>query len=202
MCKEADDYWLSRYPAGLANQRSMSFADQYTHIYDPYSWLSHPRLIGLQSFWDFQPQWTVVHAEEVGDPAHDPLHMGQLLVAQGVLVAAMASGCPNVDEAIDVMNSNAGIARDVREGKLITVEVTPGHFRLAHASRAVPLLGASDVHAQASHRCPPGRSGHMRARATRPAAALNDEGPAPCRALRSGSDGTRTRDLRRDRPAL
>jgi hypothetical protein len=161
-----------------------------------------PRLIGLQSFWDFQPQWTVVHAEEVGDPAHDPLHMGQLLVAQGVLVAAMASGCPNVDEAIDVMNSNAGIARDVREGKLITVEVTPGHFRLAHASRAVPLLGASDVHAQASHRCPPGRSGHMRARATRPAAALNDEGPAPCRALRSGSDGTRTRDLRRDRPAL
>jgi hypothetical protein len=130
MCKEADDYWLSRYPAGLANQRSMSFADQYTHIYDPYSWLSHPRLIGLQFFWDFQPQWTVVHAEEVGDPAHDPLHMGQLLVGQGVLVAAMASGCPNVDEAIDVMNSNAGIARDVREGKLITVEVTPRHFRL------------------------------------------------------------------------
>jgi hypothetical protein len=39
------------YPAGLAHRRSMSFVNQYTHIYDTYSWMAHPRLIGLQAFW-------------------------------------------------------------------------------------------------------------------------------------------------------
>lgn len=130
MFEQADHYWLPCYPAGLANHRTMSLVDQYTHIYDAYSWMSHPRLLGLQAFWDFRPQWTVVHAQEVGDHSHDPLHMGQLLVGQGLLIASMATGCPDVNEVIDVLDSNANLASDVREGKLTTVEVSPGNFRL------------------------------------------------------------------------
>lgn len=131
MFEQADDYWLPRYPADLANHRTMSLVDQYTHIYDAYSWMSHPRLVGLQSFWNHRPQWTVVHAHEVGDRSHDPLHMGQLLVGQGLLIEAMSRGGAGVDEVIDVLRSNADLAREVREGKLATVEVTPGHFRLS-----------------------------------------------------------------------
>ena len=55
MFDQADSYWLPRYPAGLADQRSMSLVDQYTHIYDVYSWMSHPRLTGLQAFWNSSP---------------------------------------------------------------------------------------------------------------------------------------------------
>ena len=94
MFQQADDHWLPLYPANLANHRAMSLVDQYVHIYDPYSWMSHPRLIGLQAFWDFKRQWTVVHAEEVRSVDHDPLHMGQLLAGQGLLIAAMATGTP------------------------------------------------------------------------------------------------------------
>lgn len=130
MFREADEYWLSRYPAGLAGHRSMSFVDQHEHIYDKYSWLSHPRLTGLQAFWDFHPQWTVVHGEEVGDHDHDPLHMGQLLVGQGLLISAMATGTPDVDEVIGVLDSNAGLAQLVRDGKVVTTEVSTGRFRL------------------------------------------------------------------------
>jgi hypothetical protein len=130
MCKAADDYWLSRYPAGLANHRSMSFVDQYTHIYDTYSWMAHPRLIGLQAFWELGPQWTVVHAEETSDRPHDPLHMGQLLAGHGLLIAAMATGTPRVDDVIEVMSSNAELAALVRGGDLVTEEVSPGRFEL------------------------------------------------------------------------
>jgi hypothetical protein len=112
--EQADDYWLPRYPAGLANHRTMSLVDQYTHIYDVYSWMSHPRLIGLQAFWDFRPQYTVVHAQEVGDPSHDPLHMGQLIVGQGLLIGSIATGFPDVNEVVSVLSSNAGLASDVR----------------------------------------------------------------------------------------
>jgi hypothetical protein len=130
MFKEADEYWLSRYPAGLADHRSMSFANQHEHIYDKYSWLSHPRLTGLQAFWDFQSQWTVVHAGEVDEHDHDPLHMGQLLVGQGLLISAMATGTPNVSDVVELMNSNAGLSRLARDGRLVTTEVSPGNFQL------------------------------------------------------------------------
>jgi hypothetical protein len=133
MFEEADAYWLSRYPAGLANRRAMSFVDQYTYIYDAYSWMAHPRLIGLQAFWDFRPQWTVVHAQEIPDTQHDPLHMGQLLAGQGLLIAAMATGTPDVSDVITMLDSNAGLASLVKQGKLVTVEVSPGHFRLGPA---------------------------------------------------------------------
>ena len=106
----------------------MSF---YTHVYDAYSWMSHPRLTGLQAFSDFQPQWTVVHAQERAGLEHDPLHMGQLLVGLGMLIAALGWASADPDEVVDVLNSNAALARHVREGKLVTVEVRPGHFRLA-----------------------------------------------------------------------
>src|SRR3954453_16076214 len=91
MCAEADAHWLPRYPAGLANHSRMSFANDYTYIYDSYSWMAHPRLTGLQSFWDFQPQWTTVHGEETGEREHDPLHMGQLVAGHGLLISAMAT---------------------------------------------------------------------------------------------------------------
>jgi hypothetical protein len=133
MFEQADEYWLPRYPAGLADHRSMSFVSQYRHIYDAYSWLSHPRLTGLQAFWDFQPQWTVVQAQEVGDYDHDPLHMGQLLVGHGVLISAMATGSPGVDEVMGALDDNAALAASVREGKLVTTEVSPGNFRLVPA---------------------------------------------------------------------
>lgn len=98
LCQQADDHWLSRYPAGLADHRSMSFVDQYTYIYDYYSWMAHPNLTGLQAFWDLGAQWTVIHAEETVDDEddHDPLHMGQLLGGHGLLVSAMATGAPRV----------------------------------------------------------------------------------------------------------
>jgi uncharacterized protein DUF5677 len=111
MCEQADEQWLSLYPAGLAGHRSMSFVDQYTYIYDYYSWMAHPRLIGLQAFWDFRPQWTVVHAEETGVHSHDPLHTGQLLAGHGLLISAMATGMPDLDEVIELINSNAEPAR-------------------------------------------------------------------------------------------
>jgi Family of unknown function (DUF5677) len=130
MCVEADRHWLSRYPAGLADHRRMSFLNDYDYIYDTYSWMAHPRLTGLQAFWDFQRQWTVVHAEETGDRSHDPLHMGQLLAGHGLLVSAMATGVPNVDEVIELLNSNAELARLVRDGKVVTEEVSPGRFEL------------------------------------------------------------------------
>ncbi len=131
MFEQADEYWLPRYPAGLANHRAMSLVSLYTHVYDAYSWMSHPRLTGLQAFWDFQPQWTVVHAQERAGLEHDPLHMGQLLVGLGMLIAALGWASADPDEVVDVLNSNAELARHVREGKLVTVEVRPGHFRLA-----------------------------------------------------------------------
>jgi hypothetical protein len=130
MCQDADAHWWSRYPAGLADHRSMSFVDQYTYVYDPYSWQAHPNLIGLQAFWDFRPQWTVIHAEETGDRTHDPLHKGQLLAGHGLLISAMATGMPKVDEVIETMNSNAQLARLVRTGSLVTHEVAPGRFEL------------------------------------------------------------------------
>jgi hypothetical protein len=42
----------------------------------------------------------------------------------------MATGTPDVDDVIEAMHANASLASDVREGKLITVEVSPGNFRL------------------------------------------------------------------------
>jgi hypothetical protein len=128
--KQADDYWLARYPAGLADHPSMSLLRLYEDVYDSYSWLSHPRLTGLQSFWDPGRQWVVVHAQETDSYDHDPLHMGQLLVGLGLLIASMAWGCADVDEVVDVLNSNAQLALAVRNGELVTVEVRPGHFRL------------------------------------------------------------------------
>jgi hypothetical protein len=104
--------------------------DQYTYIYDYYSWMAHPRLMGLQAFWDFRPQLTVVHAEETGVRSHDPLHMGQLLAGHGLLISAMAAGMLGVDEVIEPINSNAELARLVRQGKLVTEEVSPGTFEL------------------------------------------------------------------------
>ncbi len=133
MCREADTHWMPRYPAGLANHRRLSFLSDYDYIYDSYSWMAHPRLTGLQAFWDFQPQWTVVHAAETGDPAHDPLHMGQLVAGHGLLIAALATGSPPVDEAIDVLVSNADLASHVRQGKVVTEELSPGRFELRRA---------------------------------------------------------------------
>jgi hypothetical protein len=135
MCATADEFWLPRYPAGLANHRSLSFADLYTYIYDTYSWMAHPRLTGLQSFWDFQPQWTLVHGEETGDRSHDPLHMGQLVAGHGLLVSAMVSGMPSVDEAVELLQSNADLAELVRRGSVVTEEVAPGRFELRAARR-------------------------------------------------------------------
>jgi hypothetical protein len=130
LCEEADKHWLSRYPAGLASHSRRSFLNDYDYIYDTYSWMAHPRLTGLQAFWDFQRQWTVIHAEETDDRSHDPFHMGQLLAGHGLLVSAMATGSPNVDAVIQRLNSNAELARLVREGKVVTEEVSPGRFEL------------------------------------------------------------------------
>jgi hypothetical protein len=130
MCKQADKHWLPRYPAGLANHSRMSFVNDYDDIYDLYSWMAHPRLTGLQAFWDFRPQWTVVHADETGEHSHDPLHMGQLLGGHGLLIAAMVMGTPDVAQAIELLNSNAELARLVREGKVVTEEIAPGTFQL------------------------------------------------------------------------
>jgi hypothetical protein len=141
MCTEADAYWLSRYPAGLANNPSMSFANDYTNVYDAYSWMAHPRLIGLQSFWDLGPQWTVVHAEETADHSHDPLHMGQLLAGHGLLIAAMATGTPQVDTVIELLGSNVRLAALVGDGSVVTEEVSPGRFQLRPRG---PDNGAAD----------------------------------------------------------
>jgi len=94
MAEAADEYWLSRYPAGLANQRAMSLVDLYENVYDAYSWVSHPRLLALQAFWDVSSQWVVIHPDERPENLHDPLHMGQLLTGVALLVAAMSSGSP------------------------------------------------------------------------------------------------------------
>lgn len=136
MCEEADEHWLPRYPAGLANHSRMSFVSDYDYIYDAYSWMAHPRLTGLQAFWDFQRQWTVVNAEETGDHSHDPIHMGQLLAGHGLLVSAMATGTPNVDNVIALLDSNAELARLVKEGKVVTEEVGPGRFELRLSQEA------------------------------------------------------------------
>jgi hypothetical protein len=136
MCVEADEHWLARYPAGLANHSRMSFVSDYDYIYDLYSWMAHPRLTGLQAFWDFQRQWTVVHAEETGHRSHDPLHLGQLLAGHGLLVSAMTTGIPNVDEVIELLNSNAELARLVRDGVVVTEEVSPGRFELRISDEA------------------------------------------------------------------
>jgi hypothetical protein len=56
--------------------------------------------------------------------------MGQLLVGLGLLIASMAWCWAVVDEVVDVLNSNAQLALAVRNGELMTVEVSPGHFRL------------------------------------------------------------------------
>jgi hypothetical protein len=142
MCQQADDHWLSQYPAGLANHRSMSFVDQYTYIYDYYSWMAHPNLIGLQAFWDLRPQWTVVHAEETADRDHDPLHMGQLLAGHGLLIAAMATGSPRVDEVIELLDANAQLADLVQDGSVVTEEISPGQFQLRPRE---PDSGAADA---------------------------------------------------------
>jgi hypothetical protein len=130
MAIEADQHWLSRYPAGLANSRTMSFVDQYEHIYDAYSWMAHPRLTGLQAFWDFLPQWTIVRTHEVGDRAHDPLHMGQLLVGHGVLMSSLIRGVPSMAHVLEALSRNADLAEAARAGRLSTVEDSPGSFRV------------------------------------------------------------------------
>jgi hypothetical protein len=39
------------YPAGLAQPPEHVVREPVTHIYDTYSWMAHPILIGLQAFW-------------------------------------------------------------------------------------------------------------------------------------------------------
>lgn len=130
VCGQADEYWLGRYPGGLANHRSMSFADQYAFVYDAYAWMAHPRLIGLQSFWEMKAQWTVVHPNEVEHRAHDPLHMGQLLYSHGVLIFAMLAGVPAVADVVETMNANIALKAAVDARRVETIEVAPGHFKL------------------------------------------------------------------------
>src|SRR4051794_40714211 len=92
--------------------------------------MAHPRLIGLQAFWDLGPQWTVVYAEETSGDPHDPLHMAQLLAGHGLLIAAMATGTPHLDAVIETLNSNTQLTALVRDGRLLTEEVNPGRFEL------------------------------------------------------------------------
>lgn len=134
MFQQADYHWLPKYPAGLANHRAMSFVDQYTHIYDVYSWMSHPRLTGLQAFWEPQTQWSVVHTDEIGQREHDPLHMGQLLFGQGLLISGLIWGVPRVDDVVIALDETASLAALVKQGRIVTVETRPGVFRLAPAA--------------------------------------------------------------------
>jgi hypothetical protein len=131
MFEQADTYWLSRYPGELANARAMSLVDQYTYIYDRYSWMAHPRLLGLQAFWDLRGNRVIVHAEEVGEHDHDPLNLGHMIVGQGLLIAAMAAGDDGrVQDVVDLLTSNAGLEELARAGRLLVTEDEAGTFKV------------------------------------------------------------------------
>lgn len=131
MANLADDYWLSKYPACLANHRALSLVDLYQHVYHAYSWMSPPNLTGLQPFWELRPQWTVVYGREIGDYEHDPLHMGVLLYGHGLLVTSLATGAPPVSAVVKLLNDNAALALAHREGRLMVQKSEPGRFRLS-----------------------------------------------------------------------
>jgi hypothetical protein len=131
MFEQADAHWLGRYPGEFANARPMSLVDQYTYIYDRYSWMAHPRLLGLQAFWALRGDRVVVHAEEVGEHDHDPLNLGHMIVGQGLLIAAMVAGDDaRVRDVVDLLTSNAGLEELARAGRLVVTEDETGTFKM------------------------------------------------------------------------